>query len=231
MKRILSILIVISIAISYCTLPVVATTTIEEEIEEEEPVRSPEGEVVVVEEIVVIEEEPKEEKKIVEEPKKEAIEPEEEKPKEEEKIIEIKHVPDVRDFKSYTNYKMISRSSAQWQKIQTIAYSDENGLRKVDNYYCAAMGSYYTHTLGDLFKIGTAEGNEFTVIICDFKSDAHTNSTHQYTASNGCIIEFYVDYSCFNQKAKRAGSVSAISGFGGKITSIEYIGNYFEANS
>lgn len=226
MKRILSILIIISIAISYCTLPVAAATTIEEEVEEEEePVRSPEREIVVVEEIVVI----------VEEQKKEKAEPVEEKPKEriveEEKTIEIKHVPDVRDFKSYTNYKMISRSSAQWQKIQTIAYSDENGLRKVDNYYCAAMGSYYTHTLGDLFKIGTAEGNEFIVIICDFKSDAHTNSTHQYTASNGCIIEFYVDYSCFNQKAKRAGSVSAISGFGGKITSIEYIGNYFEANS
>ena len=137
-------------------------------------------------------------------------------------------VPSVSvDFKSYTAYTCLSRKSAQWKKIQTIAYSDGNGLRKVGNYYCVAMGSYYSTTLGDLFRITTANGNTFCVILCDFKANAHTNNTHQYTARNQCITEFYVDYSCFNSAARRAGSVSVIPGFGGKITSIEYLGNYF----
>lgn len=137
-------------------------------------------------------------------------------------------VPSVSvDFKSYTAYTCLSRKSAQWKKIQTIAYSDGNGLRKVGNYYCVAMGSYYSTTLGDLFRITTANGNTFCVILCDFKANAHTNSTHQYTARNQCITEFYVDYSCFNSAARSAGSISVIPGFGGKITSIEYLGNYF----
>lgn len=137
-------------------------------------------------------------------------------------------VPSVSvDFKSYTAYTCLSRKSAQWKKIQTIAYSDGNGLRKVGNYYCVAMGSYYSTTLGDLFRITTANGNTFCVILCDFKDNAHTNSTHQYTARNQCITEFYVDYSCFNSAARSAGSISVIPGFGGKITSIEYLGNYF----
>lgn len=140
----------------------------------------------------------------------------------------VKRVPQVsHDFKSYTAYTCLSRRSPQWTKIQTIAYSDANGLRKVDNYYCVAMGSYYSTTLGDLFRITTEKGNTFDVILCDFKADRHTNSTHQYTARNQCITEFYVDYSCFNNSAKIAGSVSVIPEFGGKITSIEYLGNYF----
>ena len=137
-------------------------------------------------------------------------------------------VPQVsHDFKSYTAYTCLSRRSPQWTKIQTIAYSDENGLRKVENYYCVAMGSYYSTTLGDLFRITTEDGYVFEVILCDFKANRHTNSTHQYTARNECITEFYVDYSCFNSAARRAGSVSVIPGFSGKITSIEYLGNYF----
>ena len=105
--------------------------------------------------------------------------------------ITVEHVPNVHDFKSYTNYRLLSRKSSQWKKIQTIAYSDSNGLRKVDNYYCVAMGSYYTKTLGDLFRITTDTGNIFDVIITDFKADRHTNSTHQYTKRNSCIVEFY----------------------------------------
>ena len=140
----------------------------------------------------------------------------------------VKRVPThLRDFKSYTYYKKLNRASGQWKKIQTIAYSDANGLRKVDDYYCVAMGSYYTKTLGDLFKITTSTGNVFEVIITDFKSDRHTDVNHQYTLTNQCMVEFYVDYACFNPKAKRSGSISSIAGFEGKVVKVEYIGNYF----
>lgn len=132
-------------------------------------------------------------------------------------------------FKSYTNYKLLSKSSPQWNKIQchNDAYTDKNGLRKVGEYYCVAMGSYYTKTLGDLFEIKT-EGGLFKVIICDFKADAHTDANNQYTLSNGCMAEFYVDMTSLNEKAKQMGDISyADDKFAGKIISITKIGNYF----
>ena len=129
-------------------------------------------------------------------------------------------VPKNMHFKSYTNYKCLSRSSAQW-KLQKKAYTDKNGLRKIGDDYLVAMGSYYTKHLGDRFKITLSTGKSFTVRICDFKANSDTNSTHQYTA-NGCMIEFYVDNS-LNSKAKRMGDISYIKGFKGNITKVEKI--------
>lgn len=129
-------------------------------------------------------------------------------------------VPKNMHFKSYTNYRCLSRSSAQW-KLQKKAYTDKNGLRKIGDDYLVAMGSYYTKHLGDRFKITLSTGKSFTVRICDFKANSDTNSTHQYTA-NGCMIEFYVD-SNLNSKARRMGDISYIKGFKGNITKVEKI--------
>ena len=153
--------------------------------------------------------------------------PEEEVVKEE--VQEVTNVPKVsRDFKSYTNYKMLNRKSSQWLKVQTIAYTGEYGLRKVDDYYCVAMGSYYTRRVGDLFRITLETGYSFEVIITDFKSDRHTDKNHQYTKSNNCIVEFYVDYNTFDRKARSSGSISSIPQFAGMIVNIEPLGNYFD---
>lgn len=211
MKK-LTLLIALSIIIFYllspCFMLVAASdnnaVVIEPAIEltiEEEPVVEKEEEIIEYEEEPVIVEQ------------------------EEEKIY--LDVPSVRDFKSYTNYRMLNKKSPQWNKIQTIAYSADNGLRYVDNYICVAMGSFYTQTLGDLFRITTEEGNIFEVIITDFKSDKHTNSTHQYTIANQCILEFYVDMNELDSSVAYGGNISRIDGFEGKIVSIEKIGNYF----
>ena len=129
-------------------------------------------------------------------------------------------VPKNMHFKSYTNYKCLSRSSAQW-KLQKKAYTDKNGLRKIGDDYLVAMGSYYTKHLGDRFKITLSTEKSFTVRICDFKANSDTNSTHQYT-TNGCMIEFYVDRN-LNPKARRMGDISYIKGFKGNIIKVEKI--------
>lgn len=132
-------------------------------------------------------------------------------------------VPNVRDFKSYTNYHLLSKSSPQWRFVtQKGAYTDSNGLRRINNDYMVAVGSYYSKTLGDRFEITTDKGNVFTVSICDFKSDSHTDSTHRYTRVNGCIAEFYVDRN-LNSSIRSAGSVSAIKSLSGKIIKIRKI--------
>jgi hypothetical protein len=133
-------------------------------------------------------------------------------------------------FKSYTSYRLLSKSSPQWTKIQCHkkANTSKNGLRRVGKYYCVAMGSHYSKTLGDVFKIKTT-GGTFKVIICDWKANCHTDSTHRYTVANGCVIEFYVDMNKFNSTAKRMGDVSYVSKkFKGKITKITKLGNYFK---
>lgn len=130
-------------------------------------------------------------------------------------------VPDVPDFKSWTNYlKSVNRKSKQWEFLNSAGtWTDENGFRRKNNDYMVAMGSYYTHTLGDRFKITTTNGS-FTVSICDFKSDSHTDSKHQYSVANNCIIEFYVGDN-LNKKVRQLGSASAIGELSGKIIKIE----------
>ena len=133
-------------------------------------------------------------------------------------------------FKSYTDYELLSKSSQQWNKIQcnANAYTDENGLRKIENYYLVAMGSYYTHTLGDIFAI-TTENGSFEVMICDFKDDRHTDDTNRFTIQNKCMVEFYIDIGMLNYTAKIMGDISYIDDkFQGDIIEITYLGNYFE---
>ena len=133
------------------------------------------------------------------------------------------------EFKSYTNYQLLNHNSPQWTQIQCHpdAYTDINGLRKVGEYYCVAMGSYYAERLGDLFEIQT-EGGSFKVIICDFKADVHTDINNQYTINNGCMVEFYVDMSAFSSYHQNLGNVSYVDvNFQGKILSVSKLGNYF----
>ena len=133
-------------------------------------------------------------------------------------------------FKSYTAYTALGTNTPQWKLIQCHenAYTDPNGLRKVGNYYCVAMGSFYTRRLGDLFEITTQSGT-FRVIITDFKSDRHTNETHQYGSSTGCMVEFYVDIQKLPSLARKMGNISYVyPSFYGYVTSVAYIGNYFD---
>ena len=123
-------------------------------------------------------------------------------------------------FKSYTDYRCLSRSSAQW-KLQEQAYTDENGLRKIDDAYLVALGSYYGTKLGVRYTVTLSTGNQFGIILCDSKDDRHTNETHQYTLSNNCVIEFYVETEALPKKVRQSGSISAIEGFEGSIVSIE----------
>ena len=139
-------------------------------------------------------------------------------------------IPNINgEFKSYTNYQLLNHNSPQWTQIQCHpdAYTDINGLRKVGDYYCVAMGSYYAEQLGDIFEIQTEYGS-FKVIICDFKDDYHTDVNNQYTISNGCVVEFYVDMGTFSSYHQSLGDVSYVdTNFQGKILSVIKLGNYF----
>ena len=123
-------------------------------------------------------------------------------------------------FKSYTDYRCLSRSSAQW-KLQEQAYTDENGLRKIGDAYLVAMGSYYGTTLSTTYQVTLSNGNSFTVMLCDSKADRHTDANNQVCSSNGSVIEFYVESDKMPSIVRQMGSVGALSQFSGSIVSIE----------
>ena len=125
-------------------------------------------------------------------------------------------------FKSYTDYRMLSRSSAQW-KLQEQAYTDENGLRKIGDAYLVAMGSYYGTALGTKYQVTLSNGNSFTVMLCDCKADRHTDGNNQVCTTNGSVIEFYVDTDVMPSIVRKMGTVGALDKFSGGIVSIEKI--------
>lgn len=146
----------------------------------------------------------------------------------EETIKEIQlNVPQDVDssFKSYMDYRAITDvNSDQWE-LQNKAYTDKTGIRKIDNYYCVALGSYYTQNIGEKFKVLLDNGNTIYVITSDIKQDIHTNSTNQYKILNEDkvnIIEFIVDINELEEMAKIMGDISYIEGdmFDGEIVEI-----------
>lgn len=134
-------------------------------------------------------------------------------------------------FKAYMSYKAITAVDSPQYKLQTKAWTDDNGLRRINDDYMIALGSYYSHTIGERFKITLKNGEEFTAIIGDMKADKHTDVHNQYRAVydeygnfvSASVIEFIVDTPSLPDKVKLSGTVSSISDFSGDIETIEKI--------
>lgn len=122
-------------------------------------------------------------------------------------------------FKSYTDYRCLSKKSSQW-KLQEQAYTDKNGLRKIGDAYLVALGSYYGTTLGTKYTVTLSSGNTFKIILCDYKSDKDTNYNHQVTVSDGSILEFYVDTKILPKRVRTSGTIGTLDFFAGDVVSI-----------
>lgn len=129
------------------------------------------------------------------------------------------------DFKAYMDWRCITNTASQQYALQQKAVTDENGLRKVGEYYCVALGSYYGSEIGTCYKVTLDTGESFNAILADQKADCDTDRTHRYhpMKTGGNVVEFVVDVQALPKSARRAGSISAIEGFEGNITSIEVI--------
>jgi hypothetical protein len=125
-------------------------------------------------------------------------------------------------FKSYTDYRCLSRYSKQW-KLQEMAYTDENGLRKIGDAYLVALGSYYGVELGSKYTVVLETGNTFEIILCDCKKDEHTSANNQMTLADGSILEFYVDTDVLPERVKTLGTIGSIDFFEGDIVNIVQI--------
>ena len=119
-------------------------------------------------------------------------------------------IPQHKDFKSYMGYKAITNKSSRQYQLQQIAYTDENGLRKINDRYCVAIGSHWNVDMGENFDLVLENGTVIPCVKADAKADRDTDSSNIYTA-NGCCSEFIVDTANLNSVARSSGNVSNIN--------------------
>lgn len=151
-------------------------------------------------------------------------EPEEEVIQQNENLID--HIDDMdTSVKTWMDYRAITDTSSPQWRLQQDAYTDENGLRKVGDYYCVAFGTGISNGIGSKFKVTFDNGNEILVIVADHKADRHTDKTNTYMNINdkANVMEFIVDSNKLNNTAKVMGNVNYISGFEGQIIYIEEV--------
>lgn len=136
-------------------------------------------------------------------------------------LIEFRKQAEIQKISqmSWMPYNIFSHSSKQYE-LQLTAHTDNNGLRKVGEYYCVALGSYYTDTIGEKFIMTMSTGERIKLIIADQKSDRHTDSDGRYTKSDGSEIEFIVDCNKLNEEVAIRGNVAMLEMFRGDIISI-----------
>ena len=130
-------------------------------------------------------------------------------------------VPDGKtSFKSYMSWRAITNTRSAQYKLQQECWTDKNGLRRYDEYYVIALGSYYTDDIGDTFRITLDNGKSFKAVVGDFKADRHTDELNQYTPTESCgkcVLEFVVDTKALNSTARKMGDISYIKGCDGYV--------------
>lgn len=112
--------------------------------------------------------------------------------------------------KSYMDYTMItSKSSPQYKLQHKHAYTDDTGIRMVDGRYCIALGSHYTHKIGQYVDLVLENGVVIECIIGDQKDDKDTNASNTI-AHDGSATEFIVETKALSKKVRRMGDIGYI---------------------
>lgn len=122
-------------------------------------------------------------------------------------------IPETNGFKSYMPYNFFSTSSKQYD-LQQYAYTDKNGLRKIDDRYVIAVGTYYfddmSTSIGTYIDLVLENGEIIPCVVGDIKADIHTDSNNIITLQNNCVSEFIVSLDDLHSVAKQVGDVSYI---------------------
>lgn len=120
----------------------------------------------------------------------------------------------------YMDYRAITNtSSIQWALQQT-AWTDSQGLRRIGDDYCVALGTYYGQ-VGDRFRITTDRGNVYSIQMADAKG--YDSNGWYHVAGNGKInlVEFIVQTEYLPSEVTLYGDCGVLDNVGGNIVKIE----------
>ena len=137
------------------------------------------------------------------------------------------------------DYRTITDTTSQQYRLQSLCYANDIGIRKIDKYYCVALGSAYGRDLGDTWHVTLECGAEFDIIYSEFKDDGSTDFFgHSDTNYDGesCInvLEFIIDSNQTPENVMLAGTFTRLDifgglfGNGGNIVKMEYTGRYID---
>lgn len=129
-------------------------------------------------------------------------------------------------FKTYMDYRTITDKASDQYRLQQQAYTDSDGIRRVEDDVCIAVGSAYADEIGTRLRINLDSGKSFTAVVGDLKADCDTDETNRfYPVYDGMadITEFIVDTDMIDPKVKKSGSVGSYDRYSGNITSIELL--------
>lgn len=129
-------------------------------------------------------------------------------------------VPNNSGMKSYMDYRTITSVESNQYKLQQIASTDESGIRKVNDRYCIAVGSYYSTTIGQYIDVELENGEVIHGILADCKDDKHTDSKNQIHAIDGSVVEFVVDTNSLGAITMKMGDISYINNWNSKVINI-----------
>ena len=123
-------------------------------------------------------------------------------------------------FKTYMDYRAITRKDSPQYQLQKLAWTDADGFRRYEQYYLIAMGTAYTNTIGETFDITLSTGKTIACMVGDVKDNQHTDRTNRYIPINGNIVEFIIDSNRMDPGILSCGDISSL-GFQGAVTQIQ----------
>lgn len=141
-------------------------------------------------------------------------------------------LPDIStESKLFTDYRFYNIPGTPHNRLQQKARTDSNGLRRFNNDYIVAMGSYYSTSIGDRFRVELSSGRVFTVIFGDGKWGIDCDSKNMYTPVKnydgetvGNLLEFIVDEDILDPNVYSYGGIERLDIFKGDVVRIWYIG-------
>ena len=134
-----------------------------------------------------------------------------------------RNVPKNSSRKTYMDYRKITDTSSEQYKLQQNkdCYTTDTGLRKVNEYYCIAVGTYYSNNIGDKLIVHMENGESFKAIVADIKDDKHTDETNRQHRKDDSVIEFVVDTRKLPELVRKMGDISYMNEtFKGEIKAI-----------
>lgn len=134
----------------------------------------------------------------------------------------VSFFPGGGEFKCYEDFRALTDTGSPQYALQREAWTDMYGLRRVDGFYCIALGSAYGTEIGEKYIITLSTGYEFLAVLADQKADVDTVDGHTRDR-NGAVIEFIVDTNYLPADVKQMGDVSCVPGFAGEVTEIRRV--------
>lgn len=134
----------------------------------------------------------------------------------------VSFYPGGGEFKCYEDFRALTDTSSPQYQLQQEAWTDMYGLRRVDGFYCVALGSAFGTEIGSKYIITLSTGYEFLAILADQKADVDTVEGHTRD-KNGAVIEFVVDSEVLPASVRQSGSISSIPQFAGEVEQIRRV--------